>query len=525
MATGSELSYNTNASATQMANTIMGDGVTVVGASYSGDKASSGTYSRGDSRSPEATPSDTGVILSTGHVVDFTQSSGDPNRSSSTSTDTRGIDNNAQFNALAGTNTYDAAMLDVDFIPTGDTMTMTFTFASEEYPEYVDSIYNDMVGVWVNGVPVEAGFGNGDISVTNINAGTAPNLFIGNTNDAYNTEMDGFTVTMTLTFPVIPGQVNSIRIGIADVADSQYDSAVLIAADSLQTTLIAADDAGSVFADHATTLDVLDNDINTAGGVLKVTHINGVAVVPGQTITLPSGDQVKLNADMTLTFTADDDAGEVAFTYTISNGLGKSDIGLITIDTIPCFVAGTMILTPQGEVAVEALQPGDMVCTKDNGPQPLRWIGRRSVAAEGAFAPIRITAGTFGDHRTLTVSPLHRILIRDRRAELLFGEAEVLVAARDLVDDARVRAMPGGSVEYVHLLFDQHQVVFSEGLPTESFLPGPQLERSFEAEIVAEICTLFPELDPATGGGYSAAARRTLRRFEARLLQPLPAAA
>ncbi len=524
MAKGSELSYNTNASATQMANTIMGDGVTVVGASYSGDKASSGTYSNGDSRSPEATPGDSGVILSTGHVTDFTQSSGDPNRSSSTSTDTRGVDNNAQFNALAGTNTYDAAMLDVDFIPTGDTMTMTFTFASEEYPEYVDSIYNDMVGVWVNGVPVEASFGNGDISVTNINAGTAPNLFIGNTNDAYNTEMDGFTVTMTLTFPVIPGEVNSIRIGIADVADSQYDSAVLIAAGSVQTTLIAADDSASVYADHATTLDVLGNDINTAGGTLTVTHINGVAVVPGQTVTLPSGDQVKLNADMTLTFTADDDAEEVAFTYTISNGQGKSDIGIITIDTIPCFVAGTMILTPGGEVAVEALVPGDLVCTKDNGPQPLRWIGRRSVAATGAFAPIRITAGTFGDHRTLTVSPLHRILIRDRRAELLFGEAEVLVAARDLVDDARVRAMPGGSVDYVHLLFDQHQVVFSEGLPTESFLPGPQMERSFEAEIVAEICTLFPELDPATGGGYGAAARRTLRRYEARLLQ-LPAAA
>ena len=519
MATGSELSYNTNASATQMANTIMGDGVTVVGASYSGDRLSSGTYSRGDSRSPEATPGDTGVILSTGRVTDFTQSSGDPNRNSDTGTDTWGVNNNAQFNALAGTNTYDAALLDVDFIPTGDTMTMTFTFASEEYPEYINSIYNDMVGVWVNGSPVEVAYGNGDVSVTNVNGQSNTNLYINNTNDAYNTEMDGFTVTMSLTFRVLPGEVNSLRIGVADVSDTQYDSSLLIAADSVQTTMVAADDAASVYADHATTLNVLGNDINTAGGTLKVTHINGVAVASGQTVTLPSGDLVKLNADMTLTFTADDDAEEVAFTYTISNGQGKSDVGIITIDTIPCFVAGTMILTPQGEVPVERLLPGDLVCTKDNGPQPLRWIGRRKVAATGAFAPIRITAGTFGEHRTLTVSPLHRILIRDRRAELLFGEAEVLVAARDLVDDARVRAMPGGSVEYVHLLFDQHQVVFSEGLPTESFLPGPQMDRSFEAEIVAEICTLFPELDPATGGGYGAAARRTLRRYEARLLQ------
>lgn len=510
----------------QMANTIMGDGVTVVGASYSGDSRSSGTYSNGDSRSPDATPANSGVILSTGNVTNFTQSSGDPNRSSSTSTDTSGVNNNADFNALAGTNTYDAAMLDVDFIPTGDTMTMTFTFASEEYPEYINSIYNDMVGVWVNGAPVEVTYGNGDVSVTNINGAANTNLYVNNTNDAYNTEMDGFTVTMSLTFPVIPGEVNSIRIGVADVSDSQYDSAILIGADSVQTTIVAVDDTASVYSDHATTLSVLGNDINSAGGTLTVTHINGVAVVPGQTVTLPSGDQVTLNADMTLTFTADHDADEVAFTYTISNGAGKTDVGMITVDTIPCFVVGTLILTPRGEVAVESLMPGDLVCTKDAGPQPLRWIGRRSVAAEGAFAPIRIEAGTFGNHRALTVSPLHRVLIDDRRAELLFGEAEVLVAARDLVDDARVRPVPGGTVEYVHLLFDEHQVVFSEGLPTESFLPGPQMAHSFEAEIVAEICTLFPELNPATGGGYSAAARRTLRRFEARvLLQPTARAA
>jgi hypothetical protein len=73
-------------------------------------------------------------------------------------------------------------------------------------------------------------------------------------------------------------------------------------------------------------------------------------------------------------------------------------------------------------------------------------------------------------------------------------------------------------VEYVHILFDRHQVVFSEGLATESFLPGPQTAQSFEAEIVAEICALFPEIDPETGAGYSPAARRTLKRYEARLL-------
>jgi hypothetical protein len=70
----------------------------------------------------------------------------------------------------------------------------------------------------------------------------------------------------------------------------------------------------------------------------------------------------------------------------------------------------------------------------------------------------------------------------------------------------------------VHILFDTHQVVFSEGLATESFLPGPQIASAFERESLAEIHALFPELDPATGTGFPAAARRTLRPFEAQLL-------
>ena len=81
MATGAELGYDTRASAVEMANTIFGNGVTVVGASYQGDRNSAAIYTNGDALSPYATPGDTGVILSTGRATDFTQSSGDPNRS------------------------------------------------------------------------------------------------------------------------------------------------------------------------------------------------------------------------------------------------------------------------------------------------------------------------------------------------------------------------------------------------------------------------------------------------------------
>ncbi len=522
MVAASELPISTGASALAMAEEIFGEGVSVVSASYSGNNRSSGIFTDGDAQSPGVTPSDTGVMLSTGNLRNFTHGSGDANQSSSTSSNmNKGVDNDADFNALAGTNTYDGAILDVDFVPTGDVMSLQFVFASDEYPEYAGSIYNDIVGVWVNGQLVELSVGDGKTAVGNVNDTSNENLYVDNTGSQYNTEMDGFTATMSLKIPVISGEVNSIRIGIADVADSSYDSTLLIAGGSAQTVLTAYDDSVNVVPGGTATLDALANDSGPGTATLTITHINGIEVVAGDSVTLTTGQVVTLNADGTFTVAADADEESVNFSYTVAAGNGASavtDSAFVTINSVPCFSAGTMIATPDGEVPVEQLLPGDLVLTQDHGPQPLRWIGRRTVPAQGKLAPIRIAANTFGTHGEVLVSPLHRILVRDAVAELLFGEREVLVAAKDLVNDSSVRPVEGGDVEYVHILFDAHQVVFSEGLATESFLPGPQTTRSFEREILEEIVSIFPELDPETGAGYSAAARLTLRGFEARLL-------
>ena len=294
-----ELTYNTNATAVQMANEIFGNGATVVGATYSGSGYSSAIYSNGDSLAPGATPSDTGVILSTGRVRDFTNSSGQENQSTNTSTNSGGQNNNAAFNAAAGTNTYDASILTVDFIPTTDVFSIQFTYSSEEYPEYVNSIYNDLVGVWVNGNFVDLAVGSGQSNIGNINGGNNQNLFVDNANDTYNTEMDGFTVTLTLTLHVTPNVVNTIRIGIADVGDSNYDSNLLIAGDSIQNDVLLSDDEYDVVQNGTPTLDILSNDVDSSGGTLTITHINNVAVVAGDTVTLSTGQQVTLNADGT----------------------------------------------------------------------------------------------------------------------------------------------------------------------------------------------------------------------------------
>ena len=524
MAVGRELNYNINASAVNMANAMFGNGVTVVGASYTGPASSSATFTNA-SVAEGVLPSTSGVILSTGDVRNFTQSSGDPNRATGTSSDTSGVNNNAMFNAVAGRTTYDAVWIDVDFIPTGNVMTMRFVFSSEEYPEYVNSNFNDIMGVWINGAFVPVTVGNGTTAINNINPLTQPNLFTSNIGDDYNTEMDGFTVTLSLTIPVNAGVVNTIRIGIADTGDAAYDSNLIIVGDSVQTVLVAREDVDTMFATGEKTLTVLGNDQYSGAGSLVITQINGQNVVAGQIITLPSGQQVRLNADGTITVIGNGDIEQVNFTYTVNATVGGHvATGIVKVSSIPCFVAGTLIQTPEGERRVETLRPGDLVLTKDEGPQPLRWIGQRQVEAVGALAPIEIKAGTFGDHRRLLVSPQHRLLVRDSLAELLFGESEVLISAKDLVNGRSVRVREGGTVDYVHLLFDRHQIVSSEGLATESFLPGPQATQMFDAAIIDEICAIFPELNPRTGEGYSQSVRRTLKGFEAQLLMNAKAA-
>jgi hypothetical protein len=518
MATGAELTYTTNASAEAMAQAIFGTGVVIEGASFTGDSNASAIFSNGNALAPGVTPGDTGVILSTGRVDRFTQSSGDPNRSTSTTSNNSGQNNNSDFNLAAGRNTFDANYLDVDFVPEHELMTMRFVFSSEEYPEFTNSIYQDFVGVWINGSQVEIVAGDGDVDPANLNTSQNVNLFNDNTGDDYNTEMDGFTITLTMTMVVIPGETNSIRIGIADVGDNQYDSNLLIAADSIQTELVARSDFISMYTNRTKVLNVLDNDVNNGAGVMFITHINGIAVSPGDSVTLTSGQVITLNADGTLSITSDSDFETVNFTYGIENSDGEIDSGFVTIGTVPCFVAGTLIQTREGQCKVEDLRPDDLVWTLDRGLQPLRWIGQRTVAAVGSFAPVHVAAGIFGDHGKLMLSPQHRILVRDPVADLVFGTPEVLVAAKHLINGRNVTSCEGGSVTYVHLLFDQHEIVMANGLATESFLPGPQTVDAFEDDVVQEIALLFPDLDLETGQGYGDAARQILKKHEAKML-------
>ena len=173
---------------------------------------------------------------------------------------------------------------------------------------------------------------------------------------------------------------------------------------------------------------------------------------------------------------------------------------------VVCLAAGTLILTDRGEVAIEKLTAGDMIKTMDHGFQPVRWIGSRhldriDLAANPKLLPIRIAAGCLGEnlpHRDLLVSPQHRILVRSKIAQRMFGTQEVLGAAKQFLRlDGFDIVQNAGEVTYYHLLFDQHEIIFAEGAPTESLFTGPVALESVGAEARDEILAIMPEIAEA----------------------------
>ncbi|PWK61122.1 Hint domain-containing protein [Roseicyclus mahoneyensis] len=260
--------------------------------------------------------------------------------------------------------------------------------------------------------------------------------------------------------------------------------------------------------------DTINGSIVNAVWVGDTVTINGVTIT-GVTFYTNDGGRYFTPSDGSVLI---DGATATAVTFvTASTQFPVGNLGP------PCFVAGTRIAVPGGEVRVEELRIGDLVETLDHGPLPLRWVGRRTVPAFGAHAPIRFEAGALGDHRTLFVSPLHCVLIDDWRAEVLFGETEVLCPAHLLVNGDKIRRAPRAEVTYVHLMFDTHEIVHAEGMASESFLFGDYLchpKSPLRAEILAAVADT-----PAGPGPQMTAARRVLRRHEAALLVDMQAGA
>jgi len=354
-----QLMIRTDADAMQMANAMFGGGITVLEASYFGDPLASGIYENGLAAAPGAVPADTGVILSTGHAVDFTGAMGAANSAPDTSTDTAGVDRDPGLDQIAGVPTYDGAFFEARFTSGGDTLSMQLTFSSEEYLEWVNAGYNDAVGIWVNGVRAPMALGDGEISIDNINTGSNAGLFLDNSGSAYNSEMDGLTVTLTVKAPVSTTGENTLRIGIADAGDAVYDSNLLIVGKSIQSALIAADDTALITARGHSLIAPMANDRLPDGAAVATVEINGEVLAPGGTLTLGSGFRLMLQPNLSLRVDAPDDpfaAETVAYTIRTANGASDTAFLSLAADPVDGTEGDDMMMAGAGYTDAEGQQ-------------------------------------------------------------------------------------------------------------------------------------------------------------------------
>lgn len=205
---------------------------------------------------------------------------------------------------------------------------------------------------------------------------------------------------------------------------------------------------------------------------------------------------------------------------------GAAPIGRRQEGGVICFTPETRLATPEGQRPVGDLAPGDRVLTRDNGPQEILWMGRRRMTGARLYAmphlrPIRLRAGALGEGQPdgdLLVSPEHRMLLRGPAARALFSEDEVLATAADLVNDRSILVDHDlREVTYVHLLFERHEILWANGIESESFHPANAALETIEEGQRAGLLALLP-FAADRPEAYGAFARRNLSAPETAIL-------
>ncbi len=211
----------------------------------------------------------------------------------------------------------------------------------------------------------------------------------------------------------------------------------------------------------------------------------------------PDGDKVELLVLL---------LGDVRYVLPLSPIGPQLDYTLLAVAPAPAdllladllclsFAHGTMITLADGaQRAIETLCPGDPILTRDHGRQPIRWIGHARLRAVGAFAPVVITAGTLGNGGDLVLSQHHRVFLYQRQKVAGLTTSELLVQARHFLDGEAVYLREGGFVDYYALVFDRHEIIYAEGIPSESLMVNDATVSRLPPEIAAEVKARFPGL-------------------------------
>lgn len=239
LTSNAQLTFDTSKPIDTLIQDFVGSGVTISNVTFTGGPKSIGSFSGSSSLL-----SSQGIVFSSGNIDSTISGPASDFVSASLS-----IAGDADLNLLvAGSPTFDAAVLEFDFVASNNNLLFDYVFASEEYNEFAGSAFNDVFAFYISG-PGISGSQNialipsttTPVSINNVNngsAGTGPCVncayYHDNTNDT-TVAFDGFTVPLTATYSLSPGQTYHLKLAVADVADGIFDTGVFLQKYSLRS--------------------------------------------------------------------------------------------------------------------------------------------------------------------------------------------------------------------------------------------------------------------------------------------------
>lgn len=352
---------------------LLGPGVSVSNVQFTGHTGAAGMdFKEGDSSSAGSFTGGTGIIGFDGGIIlssGGVQNSVGPNTSDSITQD-NGLAGDLELDALTSGTTYDATILEFDFVPTFSTISFQYTFASDEYNEWANTAFNDVFGFFLNGTNVAqlptTDTGSYVVSINNVNGGNPPGTdpknpawYINNdmaSGAVLDTEMDGMTKVLSVVATVNANQTNHIKLAIADTGDAIYDSNVFIKAGSFTRSEIeiSPDDSSSLSGGSHTLTATVTDDLGVPQVGISVNFL--VEAGPNQGA---SGTGIT-NANGQATFTYSDigGAGIDRIIASFTNGAGQVAYSEMAFQT----------WTNEGEVPPVVTPPADQTAI-EGAPQ------------------------------------------------------------------------------------------------------------------------------------------------------------
>ena len=379
----------------------------------------------------------------------------------------------------------------------------------------------------------DVSFGNNSMVTGNFSWGGSQNTYIGNFGDDFQLQDNFFLGGSSNTHQLTFGN-NAMIDGVLAVGGGSNTNTFLFGDNATITGTITGSTSGTETWTFGQDWR-FDGSFNLQGGddtliLGQTSQDSGGTINAGSgsdtlRIAVPSANQSAFDAAVAAAGWTDNGDGTYA---TNGNSLiynGVTYAAFEAGETFVCFSSGTRIATPDGDRLVEDLRTSDLITTQDAGPQPIIWIGRRTLdfrQASSRAKPIELKAGCLGrgrPQRDLVVSPQHRILLDGPDIQTKCGAAEALAPAKGLLGRRGVRVKQGcQKVTYHTILLTRHHVILANNAPVESFYPGAYAIAALGHRMRHEVLLLFPDILKDRQTGFGPFARPVLSRREAEIL-------